>query len=368
MKNIKLIKSLAVGIILLFVGTGIIPSGAQDIEKPALPTSRGNWLYVGGNGPGNYTKIQDAVDNSGDGDTVFVYDDSSPYYENLFIDKSIHLSGENKETTIIDANDSGNSITAQANDILISGFTLQNSDSGISIDKTYNTIITDNIIVHNIYGILCSSSFNFSITKNTFKGNGDGIYLDDWQIGQISDNLIINNSDSGIYCYYANISVSIFNNKIINNGDYGIYVRGLSIDIYNNSIENHGVGIYLEVNYVKIHYNNIRNNTYGIYIDGGGMVSGYFNWISNNNFIGNKIHVTFLYELLSKIVFIILLRPLQLNKFYHNYWDNHKLPCPKMIIGEMDWWGYPSGGFFTLKWFNFDWFPALKPYDIGGQT
>ena len=53
-----------VGIILLFVGTCIIPVPAQDTEKPSLPTSSGKWLYVGGDGPGNYTRIQDAVDNA----------------------------------------------------------------------------------------------------------------------------------------------------------------------------------------------------------------------------------------------------------------------------------------------------------------
>ena len=65
-------KWLAVGIILLFIGTAIIPSSGQNIEKSSS-ASRGNWLYVGGSGPGNYTKIQDAIDNASDGDTLFVY-------------------------------------------------------------------------------------------------------------------------------------------------------------------------------------------------------------------------------------------------------------------------------------------------------
>jgi len=64
-------KGLAVGIILLFIGTCIIPSTAQDTEKPSQSTSRGNWLYVGGSGPGNYTKIQDAINDSFDGDTGY---------------------------------------------------------------------------------------------------------------------------------------------------------------------------------------------------------------------------------------------------------------------------------------------------------
>jgi hypothetical protein len=65
-------KGLTVGFILLLIGASIIPITAQDTEKP-LQTSRGNWLYVGGSGPGNYMKIQDAVDNASNGDTVFVF-------------------------------------------------------------------------------------------------------------------------------------------------------------------------------------------------------------------------------------------------------------------------------------------------------
>ena len=58
-------------------------------------------MYVGGSGPGNYTRIQSAIDYAFDGDTVFVYDDSSPYYENIEVKKSVYLIGENKDTTII---------------------------------------------------------------------------------------------------------------------------------------------------------------------------------------------------------------------------------------------------------------------------
>ena len=94
-------KWFGVGIILLFIGTAIIPSSGQQIEKLSSPTSRGNWLYVGGSGPGNYTRIQDAVDNASDGDTVFVY--SGNYQQSMIIvNKKINLHGEDKNTTIID--------------------------------------------------------------------------------------------------------------------------------------------------------------------------------------------------------------------------------------------------------------------------
>ena len=69
-------------------------------------------LYVGGVNPGNYSKIQDAINDSVDGDTVYVFDDSSPYYENIIVDKSINLIGEDKNTTVIHGQYVYNTVTA----------------------------------------------------------------------------------------------------------------------------------------------------------------------------------------------------------------------------------------------------------------
>ncbi len=97
----------------------ISSSPGFNVDKKSNPTSsNGKTLYVGGSGPNNYTKIQDAINDSSDGDTVFVYDDSSPYYENLVIEKSIHLIGEAKETTVIDANDNSTIPSPQTNLLL----------------------------------------------------------------------------------------------------------------------------------------------------------------------------------------------------------------------------------------------------------
>ncbi len=110
--NTDLLKKwLAIGIILLFVGTCIIPATAQNTEK-SLSSSRGNWLYVGGSGPGNYTKIQDAINDSSDGDTVFVY--NGTYYENIEFNKVIILIGQNRNGTIIDGGGNGNVVYVTA--------------------------------------------------------------------------------------------------------------------------------------------------------------------------------------------------------------------------------------------------------------
>jgi len=71
----------------------------------ALLNLDGNTLYVGGSGPNNYTTIQSAINDSTDGYTVFVYDDSSPYYENIIINNSIQLLGESKDTTVVNGYD-----------------------------------------------------------------------------------------------------------------------------------------------------------------------------------------------------------------------------------------------------------------------
>jgi len=65
-------KGLTFGIVLLLIVVSIIPStGIKVIKQSTVSTLDGNTLYVGGNGTGNYSSIQDAIDNASYGDTVF---------------------------------------------------------------------------------------------------------------------------------------------------------------------------------------------------------------------------------------------------------------------------------------------------------
>ena len=56
-------------------------------------------IYVDDDGGADYKRIQDAIDNASEGDTVFVY--SGTYFEDVKINTSIVLQGEDKERTII---------------------------------------------------------------------------------------------------------------------------------------------------------------------------------------------------------------------------------------------------------------------------
>jgi len=167
-----------------------------NIEETSAISYKGNTLYVGGSGPGNYSKIQDAIDEANVCDVVFVYDEASPYYENLIINRTMRLLGENKKTTIIDGMKEKDVIFVSAQDVNISGFTIQNSKQGCSgIHCTSNSnIIHDNIFTSNFIGLCVDdSSQNHIITENIFVENLDGIVF----IGNSRNNQIS-------HCYFQN--------------------------------------------------------------------------------------------------------------------------------------------------------------------
>jgi parallel beta-helix repeat protein len=223
-------KCLVVGIILLFVGSCIIPVIAQETEKP-FPASRGNWLYVGGSGPGNYSKIQDAIENTSAGDTVFVF--NGTYYENVVINKAITVIGENRNTTIIDGKQNGNVVRLTANQIELTGFTIQNcSDewdvAGIKIQSNYNTI-SNNVILSNASvwptrndGINIIGKKHNNFTWNIICYGWDGIYLQSASENYFADNTI-SKPIYGIYASgYCNNNTIVHNNisNIDNNNIY----------------------------------------------------------------------------------------------------------------------------------------------------
>lgn len=138
------------GIISLGIATIIVLSVISFIAKTRVSASPGT-IYVGGSGPGNYTSIQDAIDNASNGDAVFVF--SGTYYENVVVDKSINLVGEDRNLTVIDGGGKDKVVNISADGVTISGFNIRNSEGGwlgdgIEIHSNYNTI-SGNIISNN---------------------------------------------------------------------------------------------------------------------------------------------------------------------------------------------------------------------------
>jgi parallel beta-helix repeat protein len=262
-------KCLAIGIILLFIGTGIIPAIAQESEKPSQSTSRGNWLYVGGSGPGNYTTIQSAINATNPGDTVFVYDDSSPYFENVVVDKSINLIGEDRDTTIIDGNRRKEVVHINTNSVEVKGFTITKGDHrGIYCEGGASNIT--------IASCVC-------FDNNESGEWGEQISLYGYQNCRIFDN-IISSADREIVLDYENAT-------------NGIYIEGGTHNsVFNNSIyENfYGVKVGWSSNKNIVLNNVIELNLIGIGVFGGDTSAQ--NRISKNyvyrNFFGVIVHST----------------------------------------------------------------------------
>jgi len=285
-------KIIALGIMLLFLGMTISSSTGFNLEQQSTTaTHDGNTLYVGGNGPNNYTKIQDAINDSNNGDTVYVYDDSSPYYENILVDKSINLIGEDRDTTIIDGYNNG--VVIKINDcsyVNIYGFTIIDGgykyfeDILILIESCDVCIISNNYLdntetsegIYPTTGVYLIESNNIQITNNIIydgmgfalrKSNDNTIAHNELLhvqnvLGDSSNNNISYNDFSygwGIEFYNSNYNIFSFNN-MNNIESTGFYLeRSSHCDIYMNNIKScKGFGIHFDRSSNNIfHFNNI---------------------------------------------------------------------------------------------------------------
>jgi parallel beta-helix repeat protein len=388
---------LVVGIIFLFFGTSFTSISGIQINNQTIKTSnRGNTLYVGGSGEGNYTTIQSAINDANNGDTVFVFDDSSPYKENLIVNKSIDLIGENKNTTVIDGDFIDDTIwiykesyvsiieftvinsiddsyhagihVKDSADICISNCIIKYNDCGIRLTRIDRACLS-NCIISNNYGssILSDDSFHVDINQCEIYSNGkivpEGYYSGGISIGaeyessniNVSNCYIKNNIWSGISIGVDCFNINIFNNVICGNTFYGIGVFGdakhsIEITITNNEITGNGNeldygGILLDdcFNRVYIKHNIISSNKpYGVF-----CLRSSGNIIIENNFINNEESASFDNNHIS-----------HKNTWDKNYWDRPRL-LPKPILGIID-----DGNGVVFNWVEFDWHPAKKPYDI----
>ena len=265
-------------------------------------------MYVGGSGPGNYTKIQDAIDNASDGDTVFVY--SGIYYETIDINKSIDVFGQDKETTIIEGKLNDNIVNISVDFVNLGGFSIISDWEheplfGIYVQAN-DTIIKDNIIKTDEANIVLYNSSNNAVIHNFILNTNTGVALMLSHYNNVSNNTITN-TNLGIELTTSNYNTIALNN-LSSNRYYGLYLNTHCNynAIFQNTISKIGWD-GIEVDYSDNNYigdNNIFSiNDTGIRISGDSDN----NALYHNNFWDNGV-----------------------NAYDHgnNIWDN----------------GYPSGG------------------------
>jgi parallel beta-helix repeat protein len=241
------------GIVALFIGTCTVSGFNVITTNNSKPfPGRGNWLYVGGSGSGNYTTIQSAINAANSGDTVLVY--NGIYNENLVIDKdNINLIGEDKNSTIINPTIDNNGITIFSNSDFITNFTVMNAYMGIELSSSNNTSIS-NCVIHSSYWNGTEFYFcNDCIISNcSIYNNSVGIDLLYSSVTTLSCNVSNNYAGIYYYCEYDNTNTSIidcdvsYNNYgiMVPNGDAGVYAYHNNFQYNDYSSYDTGINSY----------------------------------------------------------------------------------------------------------------------------
>jgi parallel beta-helix repeat protein len=201
--------------------------------------------------PDDYSTIQKAINAANPGDTILVT--SGIYYEDVVMNKTVKLVGENQSSTIIDASGTGRVVDITASGVSISGFTLRKGTIGggayDGIDIEYgsnNNLITSNILERNLHGVYVFFSTGNNISFNTFSENNYGVRLYASSGNTIRENTIISNVVCGVYLYpespFTSTENSIIENTISNNGE-GLYADSGGNTIARNNFVNNTVQI-----------------------------------------------------------------------------------------------------------------------------
>lgn len=247
-----------------------------DITFEVIPYASGDLLYVNTTGSnGAYISIQDAIEDAGDGDTIFVYSgtyietaETGPSSKALKIEKSITLIGESKESTIIDASGKHYGISILFVDYVnISGFTIKESQRNMHILGSNYCHIYDNIVCNaTLYGFYVWGSDHNIFEDNELLRNGNGMLLDNSESNIIQNNEFEDTDNDVIHLQNDSDGTYITNNLINNFGGDGIFgdettntiISNTNLDKGEEAITFKGLGT------VHLSDSKISNTTIGI--------------------------------------------------------------------------------------------------------
>ncbi|WP_164997748.1 S-layer protein domain-containing protein [Methanolobus psychrotolerans] len=250
------------------------------------------------NGNGDYTSIQEAINNANSGDSIVVM--PGIYTENIDVNKSVSIISESEnpnDTTILSASSGDDVIHVTADNVTICGFNITRLGasyadelypdyyySGIFLDRVENNLIEDNVLSHNYKGIFLDCSFNNILIDNTVFLNGGGISL-----FCSEENILVNNSAFsgvvGINLFMSSNNSLAFNN-ISSCSENGIsFYESPNTTVTGNNITycNHGINIETMSENSRVTDNDVTLNNYGIT-----LFYAYYNTICGNTVSDNS--------------------------------------------------------------------------------
>jgi len=230
--------------------------------------------------PDDYPTIHAAIDSANEGDTIYVR--NGTYYGPVIIDKTVHIIGESRETTILDGGGTNVGFYLRANGTSISGFQIQHATSAMILWSSGNNI-TGNTIMDSTYGIEMGQQIGNILRNNDLTNNQYNLMIwAQWlQLSHFFNDIDASNRVNGRPIYYlvnkeglvidASSHPEIGYLGLINCSD--IAVRGLDLT------EN-GQGILLAFTHNStIAETNVKGNWGGILLKGS----------CNNTFTNNHV-------------------------------------------------------------------------------
>ncbi|MDW7731657.1 MAG: NosD domain-containing protein [Methanolobus sp.] len=249
-------------------------------------------VIVDCNGSGDYTSIQESIDNANAGDSIIVR--SGTYTENLVVDKSVSIiseSGNPADTTILSAVADDDVIHVTADNVTISGFNITRSDRsyleeeypdyaycGIFLDRVEDSLIMKNDLSHNYKGVSLYGARNNFLVNNSAFSNNAGFSLD-----SSSENILTNNSATSRYNginMHMSRNCSLLFNRIESCGADGIsFIDSSNTTLTGNNIKHCDNGIWIGSSNENsvLTDNTVTSNNCGLF-----LFYSYYITISNN--------------------------------------------------------------------------------------
>lgn len=218
-------------IIMLLIGFCFLSFFAVD-DVEAEDTIYVDVANVGGPWNGTsvdpFMSIQDAIDddNTSSGDIILVK--AGIYFENIVIDKSVTILGEDKTNTIINGRGLGDVVFISADDVVFSNFTVINgNESGVYIWNATNVVVKQNLIKLNLVnGIFINYSTNVEVFENDINNNSNGVMVSEDSTGNL---FYHNNLCDNLVNAYANSS-NTWHNGLVYGGNYWDDYAGVDND------------------------------------------------------------------------------------------------------------------------------------------